>query len=221
MTILRRIPIDKCAWPMLAGLAFLLGLSLFAPWRILPVGLVMSMGFVVFFFRDPDRLSPADPRAFVSPADGVVAGVYLNDQPEAGPVGGPVISIFLAVWNVHVNRVPHDGIVEKVTYVPGGHALAWKHSAAGNESNWIYFHSAHHRFVVRQIAGMAARRAVCRLCPGDAVQKGQRLGIIKLGLRTDLYLPVGSLVLVQTGHRVYGGSSIVAVAPEAGNGAHS
>jgi phosphatidylserine decarboxylase len=179
------------------------------------------MGFLAFFFRDPDRRSPADPRAFVSPADGVVTGVQLNDQPEAGPLGGPCISIFLAVWNVHVNRVPLDGVVEKVTYVPGGHAFAWKHSAARNESNWIYFRSKQYRFVVRQIAGKVARRVVCRLRVGDSVRKGQRLGIIKLGSRTDLYLPVGSEVLVRSGDRVYGGSSIVAVMPDAGNGSHS
>jgi phosphatidylserine decarboxylase len=108
-----------------------------------------------------------------------------------------------------------------VTYVPGGHALAWKHSAAGNESHWIYFRSNQHRFVVRQIAGRVARRVACRLSSGDSVRKGQRLGIIKLGSRMDLYLPVGSEVLVRSGDRVYGRSSIVAVMPEAGNGSHS
>jgi phosphatidylserine decarboxylase len=221
MTMLRRISIDKCAWPLLAGSAALLGITLFGPWRLLPVAFVVLMSFLAFFFRDPDRRSPADPGAFVSPADGVVTGVHLNDQPEAGPAGGPCISIFLAVWNVHVNRVPHDGVVERVTYVPGGHALAWKHSAAGNESNWIYFRSKQYRFVVRQIAGKVARRVVCRLRVGDSVRKGQRLGIIKLGSRTDLYLPIGSRVLVRSGDRVYGGSSIVAVMPDAGNGSHS
>jgi phosphatidylserine decarboxylase len=221
MSIPRRIPIDKCAWPLLAGSAALLGVALFSPWRLLQVALVVLMSFLVFFFRDPERQSPTNPRAFVSPADGVVTGVHLNDQADAGPLGGPCISIFLAVWNVHVNRAPHDGVVEKVTYVPGGHALAWKHSAAGNESNWIYFRSNQYRFVVRQIAGKAARRVVCRLHVGDSVRKGQRLGIIKLGSRTDLYLPVGSQVLVQSGNRVYGGSSILAVMPETGNGSHS
>ena len=218
MTIPRRIPIDRCAWPVLAGSAALLGISLFTPWWPLQVALVALVSFLGFFFRDPERQSPTNPRAFVSPADGVVTGVHINDQPEAGPLGGIHISIFLAVWNVHVNRVPHDGVVEKVTYVPGGHALAWKHSAAGNESNWIYFRSNQYRFVVRQVAGKAARRVVCRLRVGDSALKGQRLGIIKLGSRTDLYLPVGSQALVQSGDRVYGGRSVLAVMPETGNG---
>jgi phosphatidylserine decarboxylase len=221
MTIPRRIPIDRCAWPLLAGLAGLLGLALFGPWTPLPTALAASMVFIAFFFRDPDRVSPAVPGAFVSPADGVVTGVRLNDEPVSGSVGGPCVSIFLAAWNVHVNRVPHDGVVETVTYVRGGHALAWKHSAAGNESNWIRFRSKQHRFVVHQIAGKVARRVVCRLRPGDSVHRGQRLGIIKLGSRTDLYLPAGSRVLVRSGDRVYGGSSIVAVVPETGNGSHS
>jgi phosphatidylserine decarboxylase len=218
MNIPYRVPIDQCAWPFLAGSAGLLGLTLFGPWRLLSAALVVLLSLLVFFFRDPERQPPADPGAFVSPADGVVTGIHLNDQPEAGPLGGPCISIFLAVWDVHVNRVPHDGVVEKVTYVPGGHALAWKRSAAGNESNWIHFRSKQYRFVVRQIAGKVARRVVCRLRVGESVRRGQRLGIIKLGSRTDLYLPVGSQVLVRSGDRVYGGSSIVAVMLEARNG---
>ena len=221
MSIPHRVPIDTCAWPLLAGSAALFGVALFSPWRLLQVALVVLMSFLVFFFRDPERKSPIDPKAFVSPADGVVTGVHLNDQPEAGPLGSLYVSIFLAVWNVHVNRVPFDGVVEKVTYVPGGHALAWKHSAAGNESNWIYFRSDQYRFVVRQIAGKVACRVVCRLHVGDSVRKGQRLGIIKLGSRTDLYLPVGSQVQDRSGDRVYGGRSILAVMPEAGNGPHS
>lgn len=221
MTCLRRIPLDECAWPLLARPAGLLGITLLGRSWLPPVAFAVLMGFLAFFFRDPDRQSPAVPGAFVSPADGVVTGVHLNEQPEAGPLGGPCISIFLAVCNVHVNRVPHDGVVETVTYVPGGHALAWKHSAAGNESNWIYFRSQNYRFVVRQIAGKAARRVVCRFRAGDTARKGQRLGIIKLGSRTDLYLPAGSKVLVRPGSRVYGGSSIVAVMPGAGNGPHA
>ena len=221
MNIPHRVPIDQCAWPLLAGSAALLGLTLFGPWRLLSAALVVLLSFLVFFFRDPERQPPADPRAFLSPADGVVTGIHLNDQAEAGPLGGPCVSIFLAVWDVHVNRVPQDGVVERVTYVPGGHALAWQHSAAGNESNWIHFRSKQYRFVVRQIAGKVARRVVCRLRAGDPVRKGQRLGIIKLGSRTDLYLPAGSQVLVRSGDRVYGGSSIVAVMPEARNGSPS
>jgi phosphatidylserine decarboxylase len=198
-----------------------MGLALLTPWPVLAAIPVVGAVFLVFFFRDPERRPTADPRAFVSPADGVVMGVHCNHQPEAGPIGGPYISIFLAVWNVHVNRVPHEGVVEKVTYVPGGHAVAWRQSAAGNESNWVYFQAGPSRFVVRQIAGKVARRVVCRLRPGDTVRKGQRLGMIKLGSRTDLYLPLGSEVLVRPGDEVRGGSTIVARMPDARNGLHS
>lgn len=214
MRIPHRIPVDRCAWPLLTGSAGLLWIALLLQWRI-AVALVVLIAFLAFFFRDPERLSTADAQAFVSPADGVVTQVSLNDDPGAGPLGGPRITIFLAVWNVHVNRAPHHGSVEKVVYVPGGHAQAWQDTAAGNESNWVFFRSGDQRFVVRQVAGKVARRVVCRLHVGDRARQGQRLGIIKLGSRTDLYLPLSSRVLVRTGDRVSGGSSVVAVAPDA------
>jgi phosphatidylserine decarboxylase len=98
MSISRRIPLDKCAWPLLAGSAGLSGLALFGPWPLLSaIPAVLTM-FIVFYFRDPMKKPAIDPRAFVSPADGVVTGVQLNGQPEAGSPGGPCISIFLAVW---------------------------------------------------------------------------------------------------------------------------
>jgi phosphatidylserine decarboxylase len=217
----RGIPLDPYAfWPML-GSAILLGLALLGPWPLVAAVPAAFLVFFGYFFRDPERQPSADPHAFVSPADGVVTGVHLNDQVEAGPVGGFQVTIFLAVWNVHVNRVPQDGVVEKVIYVPGGHAVAWKHSAAGNESNWIYFRNGQYRFVVRQVAGKIARRVVCRLRAHETVRKGQRLGMIKLGSRTDLYLPVGSQVLVRPGDKVRGGTTVVAVLPDTRNGVHS
>jgi phosphatidylserine decarboxylase len=215
----RRIPLDPSAWWPLAGSAVLLVLALFGPWprlAAIPGALFFTIGF---FFRDPERTPPANPLAFVSPADGAVTGVSLTDPAEAGPVGGPHISIFLAVWNVHVNRAPQDGVVEKVDYAPGGHSVAWAESAGANESNWICFRNGAYRFVVRQVAGKVARRVVCRLRVGDAARRGERLGIIKFGSRTDLHLPAGCRVLVRDGDRVHGGRSVVALLPERGNGA--
>jgi phosphatidylserine decarboxylase len=214
------IPIDRCVWPALALSAGVLAVAIVHRWRITAVAAAVFMALLAFFFRDPERPPIADARAFVSPADGVVMGVRLNGDPEAGPLGGPCITIFLAVWNVHVNRVPHHGVVEKVLYVPGGHAPAFRDTAAGNESNWIWFRAGDQRFAVRQVAGKVARRVVCRLRVGDWVRQGQRLGIIKLGSRTDLYLPVDSRVLVRSGDRVVGGNSVLAIAPDARNGSH-
>jgi len=200
----------------LAVSAGLFASALFFHWQALAGVLALVLATLVFFFRDPERRGTADERAFLSPADGVVTGVGKNEDPRHGPAGGPFVTIFLAVWNVHVNRVPHRGSVERVIYSPGGHAMAFRDTAAANESNWIWFRSGDQQYVVRQVAGKLARRIVCRLQAGDSVRQGQRLGIIKLGSRTDLYLPAGSQVLVRPGDRVRGGASILALAPDTG-----
>lgn len=209
---------DRCAWPLLAGSAGLFVLAALGSGGWLAAMLGSMAGLLALFFRDPERCIPETPGAFVSPADGVVTSVGINHEWEAGPFGGPQISIFLSVWNVHVNRVPHEGAVEKVIHSSGGHSPAWTPSASGNDSNWIRFRSGEHWFVVRQIAGTLARRPVCRVSAGEPVHRGQRLGIIKFGSRTDLYLPAGCQVLVRVGDKVAGGQSIVALLPEAGSG---
>jgi phosphatidylserine decarboxylase len=217
----RRIPLDPYAfWPML-GSAILLGLTWLGPWSLAATVPAAFLVFFGYFFRDPERQPSSGPRMFLSPADGVVTGVYLNEQAEAGPAGGFHVTTFLAVWNVHVSRVPQDGVVEKVIYVPGGHAAAWKRSAAGNESNWMYFRNEQYRYVVRQVAGKIARRVVSRLRVGDTVRKGQRLGMIRLGSRTDLYLPVGRQGLARPGDKARGGTTVVAVLSDTRNGVHS
>jgi len=208
------LPIDRCAWPPLVVSVGLLAAAASLQWWAAALAVAVLMALLLFFFRDPARCMASDARAFLSPADGVVQQVGMNLDPGAGPVGGPSITIFLAVWNVHVNRVPHHGVVERVVYQPGGHAMAFRRAAAGNESNWIWFRWGEQRFVVRQVAGSLARRVVCRLRAGDWVRQGQRLGIIKLGSRTDLNLPPGSRVVVRPGDRVRGGVSVIAWGPE-------
>ncbi len=212
------IPIDRTAWIPLLALAGLLVTAIILHWAIVAVVLAVLLALPVFFFRDPERQISAHAREFVSPADGVVRRISLNEDPMIVPAGGPVVTIILAVWNVHVNRVPHYGSVERVLHEPGGHATAFRESADFNECNWIWFRSGDQRFVVRQVAGKIARRAVCRLRPGDWVRQGQRIGIIKLGSRTDLFLPAGSTVLVRLGDKVQAGTSVIACAPDTGTG---
>ena len=212
------MPIDRSAWVPLLVCVGLLITAVTLKLHIVAVGLASLAAVLVFFFRDPERRISADARAFLSPADGVVMRVAVNNDSKAGPVGGPFVTIFLAVWNVHVNRVPHHGSVDKVIYEPGGHAMAFHDSAASNESNWIWFRSGDMQFVVRQVAGKVARRIVCRIRPGEWVRQGQRLGIIRFGSRTDLFLPAGSQVLVQPGDKVRGGVSVIALAPDAETG---
>lgn len=221
MKSLGKIPLDPSARRPVAGSAVLLGLALLSPWPLLALPPAALLGLYLFFFRDPDRRPPGDSRMFVSPADGRVIRIAGSGEGEAGRGEGACVSIFLAVWNVHVNRAPHDGAVENVVYVPGCHWTASAPAAAGNESNWLFFRNGDCRFAVRQVAGRVARRILCRVRAGEKVRKGQRIGIIRFGSRTDLYLPAGCRILVREGDKVRGGCTPVALLPGSGSGAAS
>src|SRR5262249_46234288 len=142
---------------------------------------------IIYFFRDPERAIPPDADAIISPADGVVTHVEAVDEPDFG--AAVRISIFLSIFNVHVNRVPRSGMITKIRYFPGEYLDAPKPaSAQRNEQLWIDMTDAvtGRPLRVKQISGAIARRIVCWLKPGDDVEKGVRLGMIKLGSRTDL-----------------------------------
>lgn len=174
------------------------------------VGLILTLA-LVGFFRDPPRRIPTQPGAVVSPADGLVDSIVINQDPQAGPVGGPCISIFLSVLNVHINRAPCAGRIEATRHVAGQFKSAIDVACADrNECNWIFMQAGHHQVTVRQIAGLIARRIVCRVEPNQGVRRGERIGIIRFGSRTELYLPAEAIVNVEVGQRVQGGSSIVA-----------
>jgi phosphatidylserine decarboxylase len=167
--------------------------------------------FVLAFFRDPRRSIPADPALLVSPADGVVTHI---DEVEAAdfPTGRALrVSIFLSVFNVHVNRAPRTARVLAVRYFPGAYLDA-RHSdcPVRNEQLWIDFEDQRgFRLRVKQIAGAIARRIVCWLKPGEDVHGGDRFGMIKFGSRTEILVPreAVSEVLVRVGDRVKGGSN--------------
>ena len=161
-------------------------------------------GFCLYFFRDPERTIPEGPVA-VSPADGKVMLVRtLGD-------GRRRISIFLNIFDVHVNRAPVTGTVVERTYRKGKYRMAHKEAASEeNEQNSLTIESGNTRVVVSQIAGLIARRIVCTKDVGDSVQKGERFGLIKFGSRTDLDLGPEWEIVVQPGDRVRGGSSILA-----------
>jgi phosphatidylserine decarboxylase len=169
---------------------------------------------VLWFFRDPERVIPADPAALVSPADGTVTDVGEVDEPDFPGGRALRISIFLSIFNVHVNRIPRAGRVKAIRYFPGAFLDARNpQSAIRNEQLWIDLEELDPPRLVRvkQISGAIARRIVCWLRPGDVVHKGQRLGMIKLGSRTDVLLPVGELFAVQVkiGDKVKGGTTIL------------
>jgi len=196
----------------LAGLTVLCG---WWHWLLaLPPGLVLLL--VVFFFRDPPRRVPQEPGLVVAPADGRV--VEIEHVPHDEFIGGPAIrvGIFLSIFDVHLNRSPARARVTGLRYRPGKFLNALRpRSARENEQTWIGLETEdtpHRRLVVRQISGAIARRIVCALRPGELVDRGQRIGMIKLGSRTDLVLPDDGRteLLVEKGAKVKAGASVVA-----------
>jgi phosphatidylserine decarboxylase len=198
---------------VLGGLiAVILGLLLGA-W-LAWLGLLVSLG-CLFFFRDPERVPPGRPGLLVAPADGRVVSVAPAVPPAElglGPVARWRVSTFLSVLNVHVNRVPADGIVTCIAYRHGSFVNASLDKASeANERNALALRLADGREIaVVQIAGMIARRIVCDLREGDPVRIGQRFGIIRFGSRADLYLPEGVRPLVAVGQTMVGGETVIA-----------
>ena len=170
--------------------------------------LVFLALFVFSFFRNPDRKIPMDPCVVVSPADGRV--VFVKDEENAGRPG-KTISIFLAIWNVHVNRSPAAGTITRLEYKPGKFLAAWAESASlENEQNVFTLSSEYGEIVFKQIAGWVARRVVSWKKTGDPVGRGELVGLVRFGSRVDLWLPEGAEIAVKVGDNVKGGSSVVA-----------
>lgn len=180
-------------------------------------GILLFLGaFVLYFFRDPQRAVPADPNVVVSPADGRV--VEIVDEPLDGRPGRR-ISIFLSVWDVHVNRAPVAGTIRRVEYRPGRFYAALRaRASAENEQNVIRIATPGGEMVFKQIAGWIARRVLCWKAEGDPVAVGERVGMIRFGSRVDVWLPVEAEITVRLGKHVAGGSDILARWPGAGQG---
>jgi phosphatidylserine decarboxylase len=172
-------------------------------------GILIFLGlFVFYFFRDPDRAIPAGVENILSPADGRV--VEIRDEPfDSEP--GRRISIFLAVWNVHIQRAPAAGRIADVIYRPGKFYGAFRGKASElNEQNIIHIDSPQGRVVFKQIAGAIARRVICWKSKGETVSLGERVGMIRFGSRVDVWLPAAAQVHVSRGQNVKGGESILA-----------
>jgi len=198
--------------PLTAGLAAAAVLVHWLFWILSVAGLLTWLE-IVWFFRDPEREIPFDPDALVSPADGTVTHVEEVDDPDFPDGRALRISIFLSIFNVHVNRLPRDGRVVAVNYFPGAFLDA-RHadSARRNEHLWIDLVEPSGRLVrVKQISGAIARRIVCWLKLGEDVKKGDRLGMIKLGSRTDVLVPARDRpeVRIKVGDAVHGGSTVL------------
>jgi phosphatidylserine decarboxylase len=178
------------------------------------IGAVFTL-FCIFFFRDPERVPPIRTGVFVAPADGrivAVAQVVPPDELDLGPAPLWRVSVFLSVLDVHVNRIPIDSTVTRIAYHHGAFVSASLDKASeSNERNAVCLRLADGRnFAVVQIAGLIARRILCDVREGQAVQTGARFGIIRFGSRTDLYLPLGVSPLVSVGQKMVGGETAIA-----------
>ena len=200
----RILGMAKDAYPYLIPL-FLLGVLLavlgFRGWALV---FFLAGGFVAFFFRDPERAIPNDAQAVVSPADGKIVSILKE------PDQGLRVSIFLSIFNVHINRAPIAGTIESVHYVPGKFKIALDAAASlENEQNVVVIKDGSSQLKFSQIAGILARRIVCWKARGDRVVKGERVGLIKFGSRVDLFLPETVQLMVKEGDHVKGGSSVI------------
>jgi len=195
-----------CAITVLLSLAGFYIISIFTG--------ILSL-FVIFFFRDPERNHLTEHKTVLSPADGTILEVLsLN---TGNPLDKPAIkvSIFMSVFNVHVNRIPITGTIKKITYRPGKFFSANLDKASKyNESNTVILESTDsHKIAVIQIAGFIARRIVCWIKDGDHLEAGQRFGLIRFGSRLEVYLPANSRVTAQVRQKVRAGETIIGYLP--------
>lgn len=177
-------------------------------WKGAAAALLILCAGIAFFFRDPERLPPSEPGVVVSPADGRITNI--TEESFAGRPGRR-ISIFLSIWDVHVNRSPMAGRVREVEYRRGRFYNAMRSRASvDNEQNVIHLQTERGEMVFKQIAGAIARRVVCWKLPGDSVKLGERIGLIRFGSRMDVWLPAEAEVLATPGQHVAGGITVLA-----------
>jgi len=189
--------------PLLVGIAAVL-----LHWHWIGGVLIFLGLFVMFFFRDPERTPPADPDTIVSPADGRIMVVV--EESHAGQPGRR-ISVFLSIFDVHVNRSPVAGRITAIKYRTGKFYAAMRgRASAENEQNAFFVQSDRGKVVFTQIAGWVARRIICWKSAGDSVMRGERVGMIRFGSRMDIWLPEGTEILVRHGQHVAGGTSVLA-----------
>jgi phosphatidylserine decarboxylase len=206
-----RLPLARQGWPFilpLLGLA-VLGLALMpvAGW-----GFLALIGFVVYFFRDPERSIPRAPGLLLSPADGKIVTVSPLQNDPTQP-SFTLVSIFLSVFDVHINRAPMAGTVVDVRYQSGKFLPAFQADASNlNEQNMVTLQAVGTPVIIKQIAGILARRIVCNVKAGDKLNTGQRFGLICFGSRVDILIPPEFAVCVCLGQRVRGGESVLAIA---------
>ena len=205
------------------GYPFMLGAVLFAaltwvavpvsgPWTLVPASLLTLLAaFVFYFFRDPERELPSGEGAVISPGDGKIIDIREVEEPSFVEGACRRITIFLSVFDVHVQRAPVSGDVAYREYRPGEYAVAWHPKASEkNERSSLGLVVRGHRVLVRQIAGLIARRIVTYPEQGEHLERGERIGLIRFGSRVDLFIPLDWSLDCAVGDKVAGGSTVLA-----------
>lgn len=208
------VPIHRAGYPFIASFA-LVSLFLSLLWPFLGfMGLVLTL-WCIYFFRDPERMVPTRPGLVVSPGDGVIQQIVEVVPPAELDLGSELhtrISIFLNVFDVHVNRIPAAGKIHKLHYIPGLFVNASLDKASSDNERQLVTIDTHDgvRIGVVQIAGLVARRIICDLHEGQEVKRGERFGLIRFGSRVDVYLPKEVEILALEDQRAIGGETVLA-----------
>ncbi|OPX33974.1 MAG: phosphatidylserine decarboxylase [Desulfobacteraceae bacterium 4484_190.1] len=209
-------PIAKPGFPfILISLAFTILFCLIGLKFVAVLTGIITL-FIIFFFRDPERTNSNEPKAVVTPADGrILEIIHLNDSNN--PLGETAvkISIFMSIFNVHVNRIPVGGVIRKIVYNPGKFFSANLDKASEyNENNRVFLQTPDkHKVACIQIAGLIARRIVCWIKAGDQMETGQRFGLIRFGSRLEVFLPAASKIIAVPHQKVKAGKTIIGYLP--------
>lgn len=207
------VPFAKEGFPFIGVAAGSTLIAGWLGWTPVAVAAAVLTAFVAWFFRNPPRVIPQGPGLVVSPGDGKVLAVEEEFEPRYLKDRAVRISIFLNVFDVHINRMPCEGIIEDVQYQPGLFLVASKpHATLKNEQNALMIKTVEGvKVVCVQVAGLIARRIVWWVNPRDRAVRGERYGLIRFGSRMDTYVPVGTAIKIAVGDRVKGGETILGV----------
>ena len=209
------IPFAKEGIPFIGAAVGVTLLAGWLGWFIVAIGLALLTFFVAWFFRNPSRVVPQGHRLVLASGDGKVIAIEEEFEPRFIKDRSIRISIFLNVFDVHINRVPCEGVIEQVQYQPGSFLVASKPDATlRNEQNALMIKTIQGpKVLCVQVAGLIARRIVCWVSSGDRAVLGERFGLIRFGSRMDTFLPLGTAIKVAVGDRVKGGETILGELP--------
>lgn len=209
----KRPLIAREGWAIILFFAVITVIAAFIYW-LLGILFTLLLALSVWFFRDPERPVSQEEGIVVSPADGRVMWVREEEEPRFLGGRAITISIFLSVFDVHINRSPVAGKVAYHQYVPGQFVAAWDNKVGEvNERAYVGLEHGPHRILVSQIAGLVARRILTWAKPGDHLERGERFGLIRFGSCTQVWIPTGSTVSVKAGDRVKGGETVIGRLP--------